>query len=165
MAPSFLPDLPEEGAVTTAYSSLLVGKKAPAVNGHHHHHHHQEQHQEEQQQNHGLFSSASRPLAVSAHGHHVRLEDGREILDACGGAAVACLGYGRADVVAVMAKQAGQISYAPWGFFENASMRQLSDFLIRSTGGAMSKVYVMSSGTFSNPFQHALPRLQCYRIP
>lgn len=90
----------------------------------------------------------SRPLVVSAQGHHLFLEDGRQILDACGGAAVSCLGYGNQEIIEAVASQAVEVPYVPWAFFDTYSTRRLSDWLIKSTGGAMGKVYIMSSGWF-----------------
>ncbi|CAI4219486.1 unnamed protein product [Parascedosporium putredinis] len=43
--------------------------------------------------------------------------------------------------------QAQEVPYVPWAFFDSRSTRRLSDWLIKSTGGAMSKVYIMSSGS------------------
>ncbi|SPO02697.1 uncharacterized protein DNG_05370 [Cephalotrichum gorgonifer] len=88
-----------------------------------------------------------RCLVTSAHGHYVYLDDGRRVLDACGGAAVACLGYGQADVLAAMMAQASAVPYVPWGFFDNLSTRQLSEWLSQSTGGALPKAYILSSGS------------------
>jgi adenosylmethionine-8-amino-7-oxononanoate aminotransferase len=87
------------------------------------------------------------PIVVSGSGHYLGLDDGRTILDGCGGAAVACLGHGRPEVFAAMAAQAKEIAYVPWAFFESNSTRKLCDWLVQSTGGKMSKVYLMSSGT------------------
>ncbi|PKS12909.1 hypothetical protein jhhlp_000249 [Lomentospora prolificans] len=92
-------------------------------------------------------SGSSRPVVVSAQGHRLFLEDGREILDACGGAAVSCLGYGDREVLETLANQAAEVPYVPWAFFDTHSTRQLSDWLIKSTGRAMGKVYIMSSGS------------------
>jgi len=87
-----------------------------------------------------------KPLVKKAYGHHIYLEDGRKILDACGGAAVSCLGHGNREVLRAMDQQGQKVSYAAWAFFDNESIRNLSDWLIRSTGGKMSKVYLTSSG-------------------
>jgi len=55
---------------------------------------------------------ADPPVAVEAHGSTVRDADGREYIDAAGGAIVVNVGHGRASVAAVMAAQAGRLAYA-----------------------------------------------------
>ncbi len=86
------------------------------------------------------------PLATLTEGHYIHLEDGRKVLDACGGAAVACIGHRRFEVIEAMTEQAERCSYVPWAFFENHSTKELCDFLVDSTGGRMTKVYLTSSG-------------------
>lgn len=50
------------------------------------------------------------PIAESAKGSYVTLEDGRVLLDAVGGAAVACIGNGHPDVVQAMKDQVDKVS-------------------------------------------------------
>ena len=50
------------------------------------------------------------PIAVAAKGIYFDLEDGRHIIDAVGGAAVACIGSGHPEVVAAIREQAGKVS-------------------------------------------------------
>lgn len=50
------------------------------------------------------------PIAVSAHGIYVTLEDGREIIDGCGGAAVACIGHGHSAPEKAIKKQVEKLS-------------------------------------------------------
>jgi adenosylmethionine-8-amino-7-oxononanoate aminotransferase len=52
------------------------------------------------------------PIAVEAHGSTIRTADGREYLDAAGGAIVVNVGHGRREVAEVMADQAGRLAYA-----------------------------------------------------
>lgn len=89
------------------------------------------------------------PLLRRAEGHYLYLESGQKLIDGCGGAGVACIGHGRSDVARAISTQAKNFSYASWAHFENKPSRELSDWLIRSTGGEMNKVYVMSSGTYA----------------
>ncbi|KAI3336769.1 aminotransferase, class III [Xylariaceae sp. AK1471] len=88
-----------------------------------------------------------RPLVTSAKGYYLHLSDGREILDACGGAAVACIGHGVRDVTDAMVDQARRVSYVPWGFFESESKKELSQWFLRTSGGHFNKVYIASSGS------------------
>ena len=55
---------------------------------------------------------ADPPVAVEAHGSTIRDADGREYLDAAGGAIVVNVGHGRREIAAVMADQAGRLAYA-----------------------------------------------------
>ena len=52
------------------------------------------------------------PVAVAAIGSTVRDSEGREYLDAAGGAIVVNVGHGRASIAAVMADQAARLAYA-----------------------------------------------------
>src|SRR6478609_6230004 len=52
------------------------------------------------------------PVAVEAHGTTIVDADGREYLDAAGGAIVVNVGHGRAEIAAVMAAQATRLAYA-----------------------------------------------------
>ena len=55
---------------------------------------------------------------------------GREYLDASGGAAVSCLGHGHPDVIAAMHAQIDQLAYAHTSFFTTEVAEELADQLI-----------------------------------
>src|ERR671931_2662515 len=66
-------------------------------------------------------------------GEGVRLYtvDGREILDACsGGAMVACLGHGRADIVEAAYEQVRRIAYLYNHHFTSEAQERLADRLL-----------------------------------
>ncbi|KAI1505485.1 aminotransferase, class III [Biscogniauxia marginata] len=88
-----------------------------------------------------------RPIVVGGKGNYLHLEDGREILDGCGGAAVACIGHGVKDVVDVIMSQALQISYVSWSFFDSQSRRELSRWLSDTSDGHFTKAYITCSGS------------------
>jgi len=50
------------------------------------------------------------PVAVSGQGIYVTLEDGREVIDAVGGAAVACIGNGHPVVQEAIKKQVDKLA-------------------------------------------------------
>lgn len=50
------------------------------------------------------------PVAKSAEGSYVTLDDGRILLDAVGGAAVACIGNGHPEVVKAIKDQVDKVS-------------------------------------------------------
>lgn len=91
---------------------------------------------------------SSRPeTAVSGHGLKIRLEDGREIIDASGGAAVACLGHGNRRVADAIAAQAHRIGYAHTGFFTSEPAEALADLLLGAEPGGLSHAFFVSSGS------------------
>lgn len=49
------------------------------------------------------------PIATSARGIYVTLEDGRTIIDAVGGASVACIGNGHPEVLAAIKEQVDKV--------------------------------------------------------
>lgn len=85
--------------------------------------------------------------AVGGEGNYVFLDDGQKIFDATGGAAVSCLGHANPAVKAAIAQQMDQLSYCHSAFFSTPGFEELADFLVESTGGKMSKAYIVSSGT------------------
>ncbi|ORY69815.1 aminotransferase, class III [Pseudomassariella vexata] len=90
---------------------------------------------------------AARPLVVAGQGNYLYLADGRTILDACGGAAVSCLGHGVKDVIDAMTAQASRISYVSWSCFDNRTKLELSNWLSESSKGHFQKAYITSSGS------------------
>ncbi|KAK4146183.1 pyridoxal phosphate-dependent transferase [Dichotomopilus funicola] len=87
------------------------------------------------------------PVLKKAKGHYWYPSNGPKILDACGGAGVACLGHGRPDIIKAVNTQMKSATYASYAHFQTPPVQELSDWLIKSTGGEMQKVYVMSSGS------------------
>ena len=92
-------------------------------------------------------SVATPPRAVRGEGIYIFDESGKSYLDACGGAAVSCLGHSDADVRAAMHAQIDQIAYAHSGFFSSNSMEELADDLIAHAPDGMDKVYFVSGGS------------------
>lgn len=89
------------------------------------------------------------PVVLRSSGHYVYLNDGRDVLDACGGAGVTSIGHGNSEVISAITTEINSLTYVPWTFFDNRSTLNLSEFLTQSTGGRMTKVYLTSSGTSS----------------
>jgi adenosylmethionine-8-amino-7-oxononanoate aminotransferase len=94
-------------------------------------------------------------IALSGEGSYITLEDGRRILDATGGAAVSCLGHSNEEVKQAMIDQINQLSYCHTAYFSTKPFEELASFLIESTGGKMSRVYIVGSGIL----QHLAPDL------
>lgn len=93
-----------------------------------------------------LASSTGLPVVVRSQGHFLQLRDGRQVLDACGGAGVTCIGHGNLEVLSAMNAEASNLTYVPWAFFDNQSTIDLQDWLIQSTGRKMTKIWLQSSG-------------------
>ena len=86
-------------------------------------------------------------MAVRGEGLLLTLEDGRQIVDASGGAAVACLGHGNARVARAIGAQAGKMAYAHTGFFTSEPAEALADFLLEGQPGGLSHAFFVSSGS------------------
>ena len=85
--------------------------------------------------------------AIGGKGSYLFLEDGQRVLDSTGGAAVSCLGHGNDKINAAVISQINQLSYCHTAFFGTQVSEDLAKFLVDSTGGKLSKLYVVSSGS------------------
>jgi len=95
-------------------------------------------------------STATPPIAAEGKGIHLRLADGSEVIDASGGAAVACLGHGNARVAAAVAEQVGKMAYAHTGFFTSEPAEALAEIILDGEPGGLSHAYFCSSGSEGN---------------
>jgi adenosylmethionine-8-amino-7-oxononanoate aminotransferase len=87
------------------------------------------------------------PLAVSARGLRFTDQAGREYIDACGGAAVSCVGHGNPEVLAAMHAQIDRVAYAHTSFFTTEVAEELADTLVADAPQGMSHVYLVSGGS------------------
>jgi adenosylmethionine-8-amino-7-oxononanoate aminotransferase len=87
------------------------------------------------------------PTATGGKGSWLHLSDGREILDASGGAAVSCLGHGHPAVVAAVQAQVAKLEYAHTGFFTNEPAERLGEILVGHEPGGLSRAYIVSGGS------------------
>ncbi|KAL4781411.1 pyridoxal phosphate-dependent transferase [Aspergillus varians] len=85
--------------------------------------------------------------AVGGKGSYLFLEDGTKFLDSTGGAAVSCLGHGHEKVGQAVIDQIKQVEYCHTAFFGTEVSEELARFLVDSTGGKLSKLYIVSSGS------------------
>ncbi|KAJ5131534.1 Pyridoxal phosphate-dependent transferase major region subdomain 2 [Penicillium bovifimosum] len=84
---------------------------------------------------------------VGGKGSYLFLEDGTKFLDSTGGAAVSCLGHGNEQVNQMIKDQMDQVSYCHSAFFGTQVAEDLAQLLVDSTGGKLSKLFVVSSGS------------------
>ncbi|MFH1804301.1 MAG: aspartate aminotransferase family protein [Pseudomonadota bacterium] len=87
------------------------------------------------------------PRAISGDGIYITDADGKRYLDACGGAAVSCLGHSDAEVQDAIIEQVRKLPYAHSGFFSSDPMEELADDLIAHAPPGMERVYFVSGGS------------------
>jgi adenosylmethionine-8-amino-7-oxononanoate aminotransferase len=87
------------------------------------------------------------PTAVAGAGMWVTDSAGNRYLDACGGAAVSCLGHGHPDVLAAMHAQIDKLAYAHTSFFTTEVAEQLAQRLVRTAPPGTSHAYFVSGGS------------------
>ncbi|OAL25598.1 hypothetical protein AYO20_10439 [Fonsecaea nubica] len=98
-------------------------------------------------------SLQARPYQVTkAKGLYLTLSDGRTIMDACGGAAVACLGHGNEEVQQAVARQMSTgVSYIHSLTYTTDAAEDLAHHLIDGPQGAgrfgLERVYLVNSGS------------------
>jgi len=102
------------------------------------------------------------PKAVSGHGIELTLADGRTVIDASGGAAVACLGHGNTRVAQAMAKQAGTLAYIHTLFFTSEPAEALAELLVGHEPGGLTRAFFVSSG--SEAMESALKISRQYHV-
>lgn len=86
--------------------------------------------------------------AVGGQGNYIFLEDGQKIFDSTGGAAVSCLGHGNEKVKKAIMDQFDTLSYCHTAFFGTQAAEELARLLVDSTGGKLSKLFVVNSGLY-----------------
>ncbi|WP_299231016.1 aspartate aminotransferase family protein [uncultured Halomonas sp.] len=87
------------------------------------------------------------PTAVGGEGPYLIDAQGKRYLDACGGAAVSCLGHSEAEVIEAVRDQVGRLAYAHSSFFTTEPMEELADFLVERAPAGLSSVYFVSGGS------------------
>ncbi len=87
------------------------------------------------------------PLIVRGEGSWLIAQDGTRYLDGSGGAFVANLGHGVAEIGQAMAEQAGKIAYLNGTAFTNEAVEALADQLATLAVGDLDKFYFLGSGS------------------
>jgi adenosylmethionine-8-amino-7-oxononanoate aminotransferase len=90
------------------------------------------------------------PVAVQGEGLFLHTAGGRSIIDASGGAAVACLGHGNRRVAEAVGRQAATMAYAHTGTFSNQPAEELAEFLLHDEPGGLTRAWFCSSGSEGN---------------
>ncbi|MCJ1456894.1 hypothetical protein MMC28_007260 [Mycoblastus sanguinarius] len=88
------------------------------------------------------------PYAVShTSGIHLTLSDGRTIIDACGGAAVSCIGHNHPSPLAAALAQMQQVSYVHTGAYTTTSAETLAHTLLDGNPYGLEKAFFVGSGS------------------
>lgn len=90
--------------------------------------------------------------------------DGRRYLDACGGAAVSCLGHSNTAVRDAVKAQIDKIAFAHTSFFTNAPAEELAEFLIKRAPNGTGNGRVMFLGSGSEAMEAALKLARQYHL-
>lgn len=90
---------------------------------------------------------ASYPTAVAGDGPYLIDAAGKRYLDACGGAAVSCLGHSDPEVQAAISEQVKRMAFAHSSFFTSEPMEALADFLVDRAPQGIGSVYFVSGGS------------------
>ncbi|MFN7000287.1 aspartate aminotransferase family protein [Elioraea tepidiphila] len=87
------------------------------------------------------------PVAVAGDGLWITDSMGRRYADACGGAAVSCLGHAHPAIVAAVRDQVGRLEYAHTGFFSSEPAERLAEMLLTDAPAGLSHAYIVSGGS------------------
>lgn len=92
-------------------------------------------------------STLAPPVAVAGDGIYVIDAQGRRYVDACGGAAVSCLGHNHPKIVAAVRDQVSRLEWTHTSFFSNEPMEALADRLIATAPAGLSKAFFVAGGS------------------
>jgi adenosylmethionine-8-amino-7-oxononanoate aminotransferase len=87
------------------------------------------------------------PIAVAGDGPYIVDAAGRRYLDACGGAAVSCLGHSERRVTEAIAAQLERLAYAHTSFFTSEPAEELAERLAAGAPRELGNVYLVSGGS------------------
>ncbi|KAK6837485.1 hypothetical protein RU639_001679 [Aspergillus parasiticus] len=86
-------------------------------------------------------------MVEKAKGLTLHLSDGRTVLDACAGAAVALIGHGHEEVHQAIMKQMQNVSYIHTQSYTTSSAEDLADFLLSGNPYGLEKAFFVGSGS------------------
>ncbi|KVH45945.1 aspartate aminotransferase family protein [Burkholderia diffusa] len=90
---------------------------------------------------------ATLPVAVAGDGIELIDSTGKRYIDACGGAAVSCLGHSNQRVIDAIKRQVQQLPYAHTSFFTTDVAEELADRLVKAAPAGLEHVYFVSGGS------------------
>src|SRR5690625_4581503 len=102
------------------------------------------------------------PTVAGGDGPYLIDSDGKRYLDACGGAAVSCLGHSPRPVLDAVKAQLDRVAYAHSSFFTSEPAERLADRLIARAPEGIERVYLLSGG--SEAVEAALKLARQYQL-
>jgi len=87
------------------------------------------------------------PQIVSSSGIYLRDTSGRDIVDASGGAAVACLGHSHPKIIAAMEAQMASVCYVHSGSFTTPVVEELGRVMAENAPDTINHTYLVSGGS------------------
>lgn len=108
--------------------------------------------------------TADQPTIVKGEGSYLIDDTGRRYLDACGGAAVSCLGHDNRAVREAVTAQMNILAYAHTGLFTNEPAEKLADFLIARAPKGTGEGRVMYLGSGSEAMEAAMKLARQYHL-
>ena len=104
------------------------------------------------------------PTAVGGEGNYLIDCAGKRYLDACGGAAVSCLGHDNFKVREALKVELDNIAFAHSGFFTNRPAEELAQFLIDRAPIGTGQGRIMYLGSGSEAMEAALKLARQYYL-
>ncbi len=95
-------------------------------------------------------SQSKLPRVASGDGVYLIDTNGKRYLDACGGAAVSCLGHSNQAVKDAIKQQIDAVPFAHTAFFTSEVAEKLADKLIQDAPPNMARVYIVTGGSEAN---------------
>ncbi|MCP3688671.1 MAG: aspartate aminotransferase family protein, partial [Gammaproteobacteria bacterium] len=92
-------------------------------------------------------SKANPPIATGGSGVYLTDINGKQYLDASGGAAVSCLGHGDVEIIDAIKTQLDRFEFAHTGFFTTEAAESLADLLIENAPQNLERVYLVTGGS------------------
>ena len=93
------------------------------------------------------FPRNAMPTVSHGDGMYIYDTDGKAYLDACGGAAVSCLGHSDADVKHAIVEQLDRIPFAHTAFYTSDVAEELASRLTTLAPGNLDRVYFTCGGS------------------
>ena len=90
------------------------------------------------------------PRATGGQGAYLQDAQGKQYLDASGGAAVSCLGHGETRIIEAIKSQLDRLAFAHTSFFTSESAEELAEVLSAKAPGGNWRVYFLSGGSEAN---------------
>jgi adenosylmethionine-8-amino-7-oxononanoate aminotransferase len=107
---------------------------------------------------------ANLPNVVKGKGNYLIDETGKKYLDACGGAAVSCLGHDCAPVISAIKQQVDKLCFAHTGYFSNEPAEKLAFWLVDHAPAGTGAGSIMLLGSGSEAMEAALKLARQYHL-